>query len=193
MERKVFQDVTKNGHTLLADHNKPVVMILGSIFLACMVCNLIYFVLAYLIRLESPGTSLIFVAAGICGVGLFGWLGFWYILALFQKNPAFVMTEEGFYDNSEPWSPGFVPWSEVKSITARRFLFWKVLIFDLYHRDGIISRQKSIIKKVLFKTRFPIILTNEVHVRVNTLTKPMMGELLRRAGKNRQNISFFLE
>jgi hypothetical protein len=143
--------MTEGEDALIADHNARTDFVLGLIFLFCLLSDCIYFVVAVLIRHESLATSLLFVIVGAFGLGLFGWLSLWYFLAIFQNSPALMITHDGIYDNSEPWSPGLVYWSEIKGINKRRILFWKVVVIELYNRDGIISRQKGIIKRNLFK------------------------------------------
>jgi len=121
-------------------------------------------------------------------ISLITWLGIWYIKNIFSSEPALILTESGFYDNSEPWSPGWVPWTEVGSITNKNVLFWKVTVMKLISRDGIVKRQKNIIKKICYASEITSPYS-EIRIRSNILDKTGLGIFLSKIPVRNKNES----
>jgi len=160
----------------VANHNKRVVAILGLVFLSVALCSPLVLLGALTTTREDLVPNLLLGIIGLWGLVIFGWWGLWYLAALFRRDPALIASRDGLYDDSEPWSLGLIRWSEVRLIQRRRVLFWRVLTLQVYDHSAIVKRQRSLLKRLLFN----FVSENEIRIRLNTMTEPMLGELLRR-------------
>ncbi|MGD0339929.1 MAG: hypothetical protein ABSB78_14205 [Bacteroidota bacterium] len=172
---------------IIVEHNRKLNGCIGIIFQIIGILIIISFISVIIQDINYPIKNLIcIILISFPLLYLIIWISIWYLKALLRINPAFVINKYGFYDNTEPWSPGcWVYWNEVKGWYYQKYLFWKVIVIKLKTRDGIVNRQISIIRKIYFRSKlmYPI---DEVRGRINTLSDSAMGFLVEQINEERR-------
>ena len=80
---------------------------------------------------SNLGERILMGLVGIFGVILFGWWSSWYVTTLFRREPALLVSQDGIYDNTEPWSLGLIKWSEITDTYKHFVAPWRVVVLQV--------------------------------------------------------------
>jgi len=172
---------------LIAEHNKVVIAILGLLFSSPTFSGLVLVAISLFDVSSNLGTRIFIGLLGLFSIVCFGWLGGWYLTSLFRGDPALLLSEDGIYDNTEPWSLGLIKWSEIGYIyKGDPFYFWKIVVLQVHDRKAIVKRQRNPLKRFLYKKGMFFKSETEINIRINTITEPVLRELLQRVKDTEQ-------
>ena len=165
---------------LVAKHNKIPVVFFCSLYSYVFLGGLAGVAAALFDASSNLGLRIFAGLMGILGIIWFGWWGGWYLTILFRKEPALLVSRDGIYDNTEPWSLGLIKWSEITYIYKPSHPLSRVVILQLNDRAAIVKRQRNPLKRLLYKKGMFFKSETEINIRINTITKPVLGQLLQR-------------
>jgi hypothetical protein len=108
---------------------------------------------ARFISLIVKSTTKIFIA-GLASILFFGFVGIFIFKKLFDKNPGFVISENGIVDNSGGLSAGFIPWSDIDEIKETIIANQKFISLIVKNPQTYIERQPSAFKRWAMKRNY---------------------------------------
>lgn len=78
-------------------------------------------------------------------------LGIFYSIKFFDKNPGLIINEEGIIDNSSVSCAGLIKWENITDVKIIENYGQEVLIIEVNNADEIISK-KSGLKKIIMNS-----------------------------------------
>lgn len=147
-------------------------LFIGVCFIAVCVIMLVY-VADHYHDTGAPTTKLLrykdfSISILIIGIILFLAMTITYVIRLLRKTPVLTIDGDGISEHSTIASVGFVPWSEIKSISVQRFGIQTFIMVDAKNIKKLISKlpgYKQIFIKTTMRLGFPPIAINMNSVR----------------------------
>lgn len=135
-----------------------------GLFLICLVFSLSSILLCYLgimdTAITDTGSRVLVIITGGAGVLLFLPMSCYIIQRLINKKPSLIIDDTGIYDNASYTSAGFLPWSEIDSVTMWKQEYkvgsQKILGIKVKNEDQFINKFYGV-KRILIRTgRYPV-------------------------------------
>ena len=108
---------------------------------------------------------------GIIGLITFSIFLIFITYKLFQKNTGIHFNKDGFFDNSNATSAGFVKWEDVLKIEEAKVANQKFVLILVKNPEDYVKRQKSLVKRKLMASNMSFyespIMISANHLQIN--------------------------